>query len=57
VEGDLIHVDFSPDFRTRACIFVKYLGVSRATDRIISFGYHPSFVRALIRSIMGKEGW
>ncbi len=54
---NVIHVDFTPSFRSLVAKHIKHYGVSRANQALLGEGCHQSFVTALIRSIMGREGW
>lgn len=53
----MIQVDLTPQFRHVVATEIRYYGVKRLTEKLIGLGYHSSFVNALVRSIMGKEGW
>lgn len=53
----IIHADFTPSFREIVAKHIKYHGVKRAYDSLVSTNVHPAFARAIVRSIIRKEGW
>lgn len=54
---NVIPADFSNEFRSNVFTNIKYYGVKRTETAYLEAGYHPSFVKAIIRSIMRYEGW
>ena len=55
---NLIPADFSPEFRADVVFRIKRLGgPHRTLEGMLEAGFHPSFARALVRSIMRREGW
>ncbi|MGZ3742725.1 MAG: hypothetical protein ACXVB1_00210 [Pseudobdellovibrionaceae bacterium] len=54
---NVIHAFFNPEFKKQVYIEIKYRGVKRAEINLIAQGFHPSFVRALIRNITRTMGW
>lgn len=53
---NVIPACFSPEFRSDIAAYIKRFG-HRAAEKQLSGQAHPAFVRALIRSIIRKEGW
>lgn len=56
-ENNLIQAYFTQAFRLEVYKFIKQFGAVSIEKKMITDGFHPSFVKALIKSIMGKEGW
>lgn len=54
----LIPCEFGTDFRADVVFRIKRLGgPHRTLNGMLEAGFHPSFARALVRSIMRREGW
>lgn len=54
----VIQAYFDPEFRRRIFLQIKHHGGPQYNEKkMIEAGYHPSFARALIRSITRNEGW
>ena len=54
---NVIAAVFSPRFRADVYQMIRACGVNRAKEQMINDGFHPSFVNAIVKSIIGKEGW
>jgi hypothetical protein len=54
---EIIKVHFSSDTRSQVAALVKTYGTKNAELSLIHAGFHPSYVKALIKSILRKEGW
>lgn len=55
---NVIFADFSPEFRAKVVHMIKRQGGPNYNVKVlIELGYHPSFARAIVRSITRKEGW
>ena len=54
---NIIQADLTSLFRETVANHLKRFGVKRTESALLSQGVHISFVRALIKSIMGREGW
>ncbi len=56
MQSNVIFADFSPEFRHQVFTNVKYYGIKR-TEAALLETCHPSFAKAIIRSIIRKDGW
>ena len=54
--NNVIFVDFSSEFRHQVFTSIKYYGIKRTESALLE-SCHPSFAKAIIRSIIRKEGW
>jgi hypothetical protein len=54
---NLVVCDFAPDFRSMMVGNIKRYGIKKVEAEYLEYGFDPRFVRAMIKSIMRKEGW
>lgn len=54
---NVIVVNLYPDFRRGVVQELKTKGKIRTEQALIESEIHPAFSKALIKSIMSKEGW
>lgn len=54
---NLVPVCFHPSFVNEQFLNVKYLGMQRAKENLLAKGYHPSFVKAVLKKIIRERGW
>lgn len=55
---NFIQAFFNHEFRMEVFKMIKYNGGPQYNTKVlIQAGYHPSFARAIVRSITRKEGW
>ena len=55
---NIITVNFTEEFRKEIFLLIKHRGGPKYTEKIlIDAGFHPSFIKGLIRNIMRKDGW
>ena len=55
--ANTIPVNLSPEFRNQVARSIRCTGIKRTERHLLNQGMHESFVKCLIRSIMGREGW
>jgi len=56
-EMNVIPACFEPKLKLEVYTSIKFLGIKRAEKELLSSGFHPSFVKALIRNITRTMGW
>lgn len=54
---NVIPADFSPSYQDEIYLFIKHNGVKNAQAALIGAGFHPSFVKAIVKKIMRTRGW
>lgn len=54
---NLIEANFTSAFRSQIAQMIKQYGVQRIELAMLNDGHHVSFVKALVKSIIKKEGW
>lgn len=56
--GEVICASFSPKFRSELVNQIKSQGGPNYNlKKMIEAGFHPSFAKAIVRSIIKREGW
>lgn len=53
----LIQVNFTKTYEDEIFGFIKFNGVKKTESALIHSGFHPSFVRAMLKKIMRTRGW
>lgn len=54
---NVVNVVFDKDFRKQIFTNIKYYGIKRTEAQLLKDGFNTAFVKTLIKSIIGKEGW
>lgn len=54
---NIIPAAFDPTFRAQVAQQIRYYGIERVEKMLLASEFHPSFAKAIIRSIIRKEGW
>lgn len=54
---NVIPACFDPKFKMEIFTSIKYVGIKRTHKEMLDAGFHPSFVRALVRNITRTMGW
>jgi len=55
---NVIEANFYPEFRREVYMLIKSFGGPKKTEAgMIADGFHPSFAKAIVRSISRREGW
>lgn len=54
---NVIPACFDPKFKLDVFTSIKYHGIKRTEKEMLAGGFHPSFVRALIRNVTRTMGW
>lgn len=54
---NIVSVIFDKNFRAKVATDIKYYGIKRVESQLLLEGFNKDYVKTLIRSIMGKEGW
>lgn len=56
--GEVIYANFSPEFRAEVVNQIKrHGGPNYNLKKMIEAGFSPSFAKAIVRSIIRREGW
>lgn len=56
--NNVIYANFSPEFRSELVGMIKHKGGPQFNQQVLmNIGWHPSFAKAIVRSIMRREGW
>lgn len=54
---NVIDAEFTPEYRATIVTLIKKNGIKWMEDAFAASGVHQSFARAIIKSIVRKEGW
>lgn len=54
---EVIHAVFDPGFRAHIAHQIKTNGGPKRIEGFLMNEFHPSFAKAIVRSIIRNEGW
>lgn len=54
---NVIFAEFDPEFKMQVFLDIKQRGFAATTQTLIDMGWHESFARARVKSIIRTMGW